>query len=56
MAANPSANACPVTSAAREFDPFAEDYLQDPYPFLKALREQEPVFYSPELDHWVITG
>lgn len=55
MAANPDAPRCPVSHAARNFDPFSEDYLRDPYPHLKAVREQEPVFYSPELDYWVVT-
>ena len=49
------ANTCPYSAAARGFSPFAEDYLQDPYPHLQALREQAPVFYSPELDYWVVT-
>ena len=42
-------------NAARDFDPFAESYLQDPYPYLKVLREQEPVFYCADLDYWVIS-
>jgi len=46
---------CPHSAAARGFDPFAVDYLADPYPHLRALREQEPVFYSAELDYWVVT-
>ena len=53
---NPTATPrCPVTSAGRAFDPFAADYLQDPYPHLREIREQEPVFYSPQLDYWVIS-
>lgn len=55
MAASPDAPRCPVTQAARDFDPFSEDYLADPYPHLKALREREPVFYHPELDYWIVT-
>ena len=46
---------CPVTSAGRAFDPFSADYLQDPYPHLRNLREQEPVFFSPDLDYWVVS-
>src|SRR6266446_4621268 len=37
------------------FDPFAPDYLADPYPILTRLREHTPVFFAPELDMWVIT-
>lgn len=55
MTAQQSTGRCPMTATARDFDPFSEQYLQDPYPFLEALREQEPVFYSPELDYWVIS-
>ena len=50
-----SAARCPFSAAAREFDPFSQDYLQDPYPHLNAIRAQEPVFYSPALDYWVIS-
>ena len=28
------------------FDPFSADYLADPYPTLRELRETAPVFYS----------
>ena len=38
-----------------DFDPFAPDYLADPYPILDALRERVPVFYAPALDMWVVT-
>ena len=38
-----------------DFDPFAPDYLADPYPILEALRERVPVFYAPALDMWVVT-
>ncbi len=37
------------------FDPFAPEYLRDPFPvWARALRER-PVFYYPELDFWVLT-
>jgi cytochrome P450 len=42
---------CPVSHV----DPFAADFLADPYPTLAALREESPVFYSPVLDMWVVT-
>ena len=52
-----SANAgqCPVTAAGREFNPFVDPYLADPYAFWLRARHAEPVFYSPELDYWVVT-
>jgi cytochrome P450 len=40
---------------ARRLDPFSADYLADPYPTLRDVREAAPVFYSPDLDHWIIT-
>ncbi len=48
-------NGCPVTGLAAEFDPFVEPYLSDPHPFWFRAREQEPVFYSPQIDYWVVT-
>ena len=50
-----SANRCPVTGIGREFNPFTDPYLSDPYAFWLKARASEPVFYSPELDYWVIT-
>jgi cytochrome P450 len=38
------------------FDPFNAEYLADPYPTLRALRETTRVFYSSALDHWVVTN
>ena len=46
---------CPVTGLAAEFDPFIEPYLSNPYPFWLRAREQQPVFYSPQIDYWVVT-
>jgi cytochrome P450 len=37
------------------FDPFSADYLADPYPILRGLRETTDAFYSSALDHWVVT-
>ena len=48
-------NGCPVTGLAAGFDPFVEPYLSDPYPFWMRAREQEPVFFSPQIDYWVVT-
>jgi cytochrome P450 len=50
-----SASRCPLTGIGREFDPFVDPYLADPYPFWTRARLSEPVFYSPELDYWVVT-
>jgi cytochrome P450 len=37
------------------FDPFHDPYLADPYPFFAEARAAVPVFYSPDLDYWVVT-
>jgi len=37
------------------FDPFGEAYLADPYPAFAEYRHQQPVFYSPEHDYWVLS-
>src|SRR5262245_25295634 len=37
------------------FDPFHDPYLADPYPFFAEARAATPVFYSPDLDYWVVT-
>lgn len=46
---------CPVSAMAAAFNPFAGVFFEDPYAFLAKARCEEPVFYSPEIDHWVIT-
>jgi cytochrome P450 len=44
---------CPITEAGEAFDPFAPEYLADPYQFFARFREREPVFFSPKMDCWV---
>jgi cytochrome P450 len=45
---------CPVTGLGGEFDPFAGDSSAW-YAFMRRARQDEPVFYSPVLDYWVVT-
>jgi cytochrome P450 len=40
---------------ADRFDPFHDPYLADPYPFFAEARAATSVFYSPNLDYWVVT-
>lgn len=47
------ASRCPMTAA--DFDPFSSPYLDDPYAFFADVRSSEPVFYSPIIDHWVVS-
>lgn len=43
---------CPVR---HDFDPLSTDYLADPYAVAARLREETPIFHSPELDLWVVS-
>src|SRR5262245_31357100 len=44
--------AYPAPAIAERYDPFD---LVDPFPFYIKARNEAPIFYSPELDYWVIT-
>ncbi|MEM5474079.1 cytochrome P450/oxidoreductase [Hoeflea sp. AS60] len=46
---------CPVSAGAQAFDPFAAEYLANPAEALRWSRDQEPVFYSPQLGYWVVS-
>ena len=46
---------CPVSGQAQAFDPFSAEYLANPAEALKWSREQEPVFFSPQLGYWVVS-
>ncbi|MCW0216418.1 MAG: cytochrome P450/oxidoreductase [Pseudonocardia sp.] len=50
-----TADGCPVSARAAAFDPFGDDYQADPPASLRWSRDEEPVFYSPELGYWVVT-
>ena len=49
------AGVCPVPGIGAEFEPFSDEYIFNPYPFLERARKEEPIFYDPELDYWVVT-
>lgn len=50
-----TATGCPVHGLGDAFSPFGEAFVTDPYPFLAQARREEPVFYSPEIEMWVVT-
>lgn len=50
-----SPTGCPVGDQAAAFDPFEDAYQQDPPEYVRWAREQEPVFFSPKLNYWVVT-
>ena len=43
---------CPVHEG---FDPLSAEFLADPYAVLAELPDNEPVFYAPSLDYYVVT-
>jgi cytochrome P450 len=43
-----------VTEAI-DFRPDVPDYLRDPFPMLRRMRERDPVHWSPRLKAWVLT-
>ena len=53
--AEPHGGKCPFSSIAQEFNPFADSYQKDPYDFYRRARQEDPVFYSPEFDAWIVT-
>jgi hypothetical protein len=38
-----------------KFAPWEPSWLQDPWTQYRELREQEPVYWSQELEHWILT-
>ncbi|HVW16663.1 MAG TPA: cytochrome P450, partial [Solirubrobacteraceae bacterium] len=47
-----AAPVCPHADLGRDFRPFD---LDDPFPFHARARERTAIFYSPEIDYWVVT-
>lgn len=45
---------CPVGGLGARFDPFEGEPTKI-YPLYAEARRSEPVFYSPEIDYWVVT-
>jgi cytochrome P450 len=43
-----------LTPTQPGFDPFRADFLANPYPAFAKYRAHAPVFYSPELEYWVL--
>ena len=43
---------CPHHDFSATFDPLD---LSDPFPLLAGARREQPVFYNPDIDYWVIT-
>lgn len=39
----------------KNYRPFETPMLDDPYPFFALARSEYPVFYSEQIDHWVVS-
>jgi cytochrome P450 len=51
----PVSQPSPIPCPHIPFEPLDAGYLADPYPLLAELRRESPVFYSEDLDLWVVT-
>jgi cytochrome P450 len=40
---------------AHDYDPLDPEIVLDPYPVLNRMRREAPVFYLPDLDHYIVT-
>lgn len=45
----------PTANLGEQFMPVAGDHLQDPYPFFRRARREQPVFFSPVFHMWFVT-
>ncbi len=45
----------PATCPVRSWNPLGAEYLADPYPSARELREETPVFFTDELGYLVVT-
>ena len=43
---------CPIAQPSSAFDPLD---LRDPFPILAKARREQPIFYSPDIDYWIVT-
>lgn len=44
-----------MTATTVVFDPFSEDFFKGPYEIYRRLRDEAPVYYSPEYDFYALT-
>jgi cytochrome P450 len=44
-----------LTTSQVVFDPFSEDFFNDPYPIYRRMREEAPVYYSDQYDFYALT-
>jgi cytochrome P450 len=51
----PSTSKCPFSGEGRDIQLFDSGYWSDPYPIWQKVRPNEPVFYNPEVNYWVVS-
>jgi hypothetical protein len=44
-----------MTQQEFEYDPYAYEVHEDPYPLYKRMRDEAPVYYNPRLAFWALT-
>lgn len=44
-----------MTAAQLVFDPFSEEFFNDPYPTYARMRDEAPVYYNEEHDFYALT-
>lgn len=52
---NSQPSGCPFSSA-KDFTPWAPEFVQNPYPTFKWLRSLGPIAYSEAMDYWVVNS
>src|SRR5947209_526912 len=43
---------CPVLNS---YDPFSSEFTTDPYQIWAGLREESPVYYAVDINHYIVT-
>ena len=44
-----------MTTTALEFDPFSDEYFNDPTDVYRRLRDEAPCYHHPTRDLWVLS-
>ena len=43
-----------TTGAPAEFDPFSDDYFNDPYDLYRRMRDEAPVYFNEKYGFWAL--
>jgi cytochrome P450 len=50
-----SSSKCPFSGGGNEIQLFEQDYWDNPYPIWEKVRPNEPIFYNPEVNYWIVS-